>query len=188
MVLYTRGYYYRNVYNSVLFCNKPFIAEHLIIQRQDTRMNRDFLKTDTPEIWTKEQYRNEQFMKIEFAMFDSERVNDYQQLIKLARMYLRLQMEVMEEKHQDEKGKKYTLMGKDTHMFQTIKAKIDELELQIQVLTKHYSDPAMQRNATESKREVIIEINELLDQLFHNNTVLGLNYKKKNDPMKAAYG
>lgn len=162
-------------------------------------MSNDFLKTNTPEVWTKEVYRNELFMKLEQGMFTAEIEGNYTGVLKLSKIYLRLQMEVMEEKVllKDENGaplldeakrqRRDTLYGMQTPTFQKLKARIMELEMKWNQSSTRKIDPQSRMNNTQERMEIITEIEELLDALFHNNTVLGLNYKKKNDPMKAAY-
>lgn len=162
-------------------------------------MSTDFLKTNSPEIWTKEVYRNQQFMRIEENMIEAEVSGNYELLLKLARIYLRFQMEVMEEKVEtkdkegnpvkDEAGrvKRETFYGLETPLFMSINRQITELETKWRNISSRKIDPLQRVNDNSERNETISQIENLLAVLFHNNTALGLNYKKKNDPMKAAY-
>lgn len=153
--------------------------------------NNNFLKSDTPEVWTKEVYRNQQFLVLETNMFDAELIEDYGKLLRLSRIYLRLQMEVMEERVDtvNDEGEKKSVkeLGMKTPLFQNMKREIDELEYKWSLMQTKKLDPVMRSNDHRERRELIKRIQNLQDGLFHNNTVLGLNYKKKMDVMKAAY-
>ena len=150
-------------------------------------MGNDFLKTNTPEVWTREQARTELFTMLETQLMKYEATDDYLGILKMARMILRLQMETMEEKTKGDDGKIITVQGKDTIMFQKQKQKINELEKSFRIVNRQYSDPAAKTNARAEMNTIIEQIKEAVDDLFHNNTVLGLNYRKKHDPMKAAF-
>lgn len=159
----------------------------------------DFLKTSTPEVWTKEVYRNEQFVRIENNMIEAEVRGDYAFLLKLARIYLRFQMEVMEEEtiQKDEQGniikdeagrpKKTKTVGMNTPLFKKQNDQISELEEKWREKQIKKADPSQRRNDEQEKLDLIKKIENLLAELQNNNTVFSLNYKKKNDVMKAAY-
>ena len=149
-------------------------------------MSKDFLKTNTPEVWTREQARTELFTMLETQLFKYEAEDNYTGCLKMARMILRLQMEVMEEKQETPEGKQ-TVYGKETKTFQTQKDKLNRLERIYQQTNVNVVDPASKANLQRQRHAIIEEIRNLLDDIFHNNTILGLNYRKKNDPMKAAY-
>jgi hypothetical protein len=151
-------------------------------------MNNDLLKSDTPENWTREQERNHLFTQLETEMIRQEVGQNYLQAVRAARQILRLQMELMIEKTEID-GKKYVLIGNETNMYKEIKKKFDEIEEKIlNNQSMRTVDPLAKINNQQEYLELIREIRNLFDELFTNNTRLGLNYKKKDDPMQAYYG
>lgn len=148
-------------------------------------MAKDFLKGDSPDIWTREDERVKLFTELEKALFQAELEENFFRVLKLTRMILRLQMEVMKEKNKEG----IELTGINTPTFIKQKETITNLQTRLTMAARgRTADPTVRNNNRQEVAEIISEIENLLDELFNNNTVLGLNYKKKDDPMKAYYG
>lgn len=152
-------------------------------------MNKDALKSDTPDNWTREQERNKLFTELESEMIRQEVAQNYLQAVRAAKEILRLQMELMIEKTRNAEGELVVLIGNQTTMHKTLKKKFEEIEEKIlNNKTLRSADPLAKINNHQEYLELTREIENLFDELFTNNTRLGINYRKKDDPMKAYYG
>jgi len=153
-----------------------------------------YLKSDSPEIWTKEAKRIEQITHLEDKINFYKESGQWGYVLNAMEDYLRFQMEAIEEKtkisdpdNPEAKPKTVSKLGLDSTVFKNIYEKLMELQKRWEESQRRTSDPAFRVNRGEDTRELILEIKETLNKIYHNNVVYALTYKKKDDPMKAAY-
>lgn len=154
--------------------------------------NKNFLNTDTPDVWTREMQRVLQFTNCEQDLRRFKSMGEWEQVLNVLEDLLMLQMETMDEKVTTKEGEDppvtIKVKGKDTARFKVSYEKIKELRVRERSSNARFADPARNRNTKEERAHIEDEIRELVIDIFQNNIDLGLTYRKQSDPKKAALG
>lgn len=154
-------------------------------------VDRNALKGDSPEIWTKESLRIVQITALEDKINLYKEAGQWGLVLNSMEDYLRFQMEAMEEKlkenNADGTPTKRTVIGMATPTWNEMSTELRELVDNWELLSINKIDPATRMNDQEERRELIRRIKDLLNRIYNNNVKFALTYKRKDDPMKAAY-
>jgi hypothetical protein len=154
--------------------------------------NNRFLTTESPNNWTREEYRNMQLTINESKCLLYKEQKNWDLCLNSIEDWLSFDIELIEETITtiDEEGKthKEKKYGMNTNIYKETKAKIRKYRNKIGDISGRATDPARRKNNEEEAREVTDEIRDLIDFMFNLNRELGVTYRRQIDPKKAALG